>query len=99
MTDDLDLNDGAQSEPQLGMDFVSEVWHRRKRLFIWVASGVLLAAVIIASSLPDLYRASAKVIVDRQEVSEAFVEPSVTADLETRTRALLSHVDRQGGML
>ena len=88
MTDDLDLNDGAQSEPQLGMDFVSEVWHRRKRLFIWVLSGVLLAAVIVARSLPDLYRASAKVIVDRQEVSEAFVEPSVTADLETRIQTI-----------
>jgi len=88
MTDDLDLNDGAPSQPQLGMDFISEVWHRRKRLFIWVVSGVLLAAVIVASSLPDLYRASAKVIVDRQEVSEAFVEPSVTADLETRIQTI-----------
>jgi protein tyrosine kinase modulator len=88
MTDDLDLNDGAQSQPQLGMDFISEIWHRRKRLFIWVVSGVLLAAVIVASSLPDLYRASAKVIVDRQEVSEAFVEPSVTADLETRIQTI-----------
>jgi protein tyrosine kinase modulator len=46
------------------------------------------AAVIVASSLPDLYRASAKVIVDRQEVSEAFVEPSVTADLETRIQTI-----------
>jgi polysaccharide chain length determinant protein (PEP-CTERM system associated) len=88
MTEDLDLNDDAQSQPQLGIDFISEVWHRRKRLFIWVVSGVLLAAVIVASSLPDLYRASAKVIVDRQEVSEAFVEPSVTADLETRIQTI-----------
>src|SRR4029450_4524824 len=57
-------------------------------MLIWVVSGVLLAAVIVASSLPDLYRASAKVIVDRQEVSEAFVEPSVTADLETRIQTI-----------
>jgi protein tyrosine kinase modulator len=88
MTDDLDLNDGTQPQPHLGMDFVSEVWHRRKRLFVWVLSGVLLAALIIASSLPDLYRASAKVIVDRQEVSEAFVQSSVTADLETRIQTI-----------
>jgi len=44
--------------------------------------------VIVATSLPDLYRASAKVIVDRQEVSTAFVEPSVTADLETRIQTI-----------
>src|SRR4029450_2637223 len=57
-------------------------------MLIWVLSGVLLAAVIVARSLPDLYRASAKVIVDRQEVSEAFVEPSVTADMETRIQTI-----------
>ena len=88
MTDDLDISEDTHPQPQLGMDFVSEVWHRRKRLFVWVLSAVLLAAAIIASSLPDLYRASAKVIVDRQEVSEAFVEPSVTADLETRIQTI-----------
>jgi polysaccharide biosynthesis transport protein len=86
MTDDLDISDG--SEPGLGMDFVSEVWHRRKRLIAWVVSAVLVAAIIIAASLPDLYRASAKVIVDRQEVSQAFVEPSVTSDLETQIQTI-----------
>jgi len=86
MTEDLDLNDSTQ--PQVGFDFISEVWYRRKRLFFWVLTAVLVAAVIVASSLPDLYRARAKVIVDRQEVSEAFVEPSVSADLETRIQTI-----------
>jgi polysaccharide chain length determinant protein (PEP-CTERM system associated) len=88
MTDDLELTDSTQPQSQLGLDFVSEVWHRRRRLFVWVFSAVLVAALIVAGSLPDLYRASAKVIVDRQEVSEAFVEPSVTADLETRIQTI-----------
>lgn len=86
MTEDLDLNDSTPS--QAGFDYISEAWYRRKRLFLWVICAVLVAAVIIATSLPDLYRASAKVIVDRQEVSTAFVEPSVTADLETRIQTI-----------
>jgi polysaccharide chain length determinant protein (PEP-CTERM system associated) len=39
-------------------------------------------------SLPNLYRAAATVIVERQEVSEAFVRPSVTAELETRLQTI-----------
>src|SRR2546428_492780 len=35
-------------------------------------------------SLPDLYRATATVIVERQQVPEAYVKASVTAELETR---------------
>jgi succinoglycan biosynthesis transport protein ExoP len=86
MTEDIDLNDSQP--PQVGFDFLAEVWHRRRRLFFWVLTTVLVASVIVATSLPDLYRASAKVIVDRQEVSTAFVEPSVTADLETRIQTI-----------
>src|SRR5207247_6532033 len=39
-----------------------------------------------------LYKATATVIVDRQEVSEAFVRGSVTAELETRIQTIHQRV-------
>ena len=73
-------------------DSVLEAWHRRKWLAMLVFVAVLGATITAAKSLPDLYRASATVLVDRQEVSEAFVRPSVTAELETRIQTIHQRV-------
>ena len=48
----------------------------------------LAGAISLVLSLPDVYRASATVLVERQQVSEAFVRPSVTAELETRIQTI-----------
>jgi succinoglycan biosynthesis transport protein ExoP len=73
-------------------DSVLEAWHRRKWAAMLVFVAVLAATITAAKSLPDLYRASATVLVDRQEVSEAFVRPSVTAELETRIQTIHQRV-------
>ena len=77
-----------QEDHGIGFDFVLDVWQRRK----WVALVVFIAAfagvVSLALSLPDIYRATTTVIVERQQVSEAFVKPSVTAELETRIQTI-----------
>ena len=69
-------------------DLVLGVWHRRKWLAIPIFVVVAAAAITVTFSLPNLYRASATVLVERQEVSEAFVRPSVTAELETRIQTI-----------
>ena len=81
-----------QEEHGIGFDFVLDVWQRRK----WVALVVFIATFAgvasLAASLPDIYRATTTVIVERQQVSEAFVRPSVTAELETRIQAIHKEV-------
>jgi protein tyrosine kinase modulator len=88
-------------EPSLSPDLILEVWQRRKWIAIAAFCAVSAAVMTAAVSLPDLYRASATVLVERQAVSEAFVQTSVTAELETRiqtihqramSRERLSHV-------
>jgi protein tyrosine kinase modulator len=69
-------------------DLAIEAWRRRKWLALTVFAAICCAAVTVAVSLPNLYRAAATVIVERQEVSEAFVRPSVTAELETRLQTI-----------
>jgi succinoglycan biosynthesis transport protein ExoP len=63
---------------------------------IWWAllafTAVLGGSTTLALSLPDLYRSTATVIVEREQVSEAFVRPSVTGELETRIQMIREQV-------
>jgi polysaccharide biosynthesis transport protein len=65
-----------------------EIWHRRKWLALLVTAAVLGCAVGMALGLPDLYRASAKVLIDHQDVSESYVRPSVTSEIEARIQRI-----------
>jgi succinoglycan biosynthesis transport protein ExoP len=73
-------------------DAALEAWQRRK----WLALATFLIAAAAGASmtvsLPDLYHAKASVLVARQQVSEAFVRPSVTAELETRIHIIHQQV-------
>lgn len=71
---------------------VLDVWRRRKWMGILAFSAVCAGAIAAAVSLPNLYRATATVLVERQEVSETFVRPSVTAELETRIQTIHQQV-------
>jgi len=75
-----------------GLEYLLELWHRRKWVAGLVFAAVFAGAVSTALSLPDLYRASATVFVQKQQVSEAFVTSSVTAELETRIEAIRQQV-------
>jgi polysaccharide biosynthesis transport protein len=69
-----------------------DVWRRRKWIALLVFAAVFGAVGSVARALPDLYRATTSVIVERQQVSEAFVRPSVTAELETRIQTIREQV-------
>src|SRR5580765_3769453 len=78
------------------MDLALEAWRRRKWPALVVFAAVCAAAMTVTMSLPNLYRATTTVIVERQEVSEAFVRPSVTAELETRLQTIREAVMSRG---
>jgi len=63
------------------------LWRRR-----WLAAGVVLwtltVAIGAAVSLPDLYRAAATVIVQRESESRSLSPIEVTADLEARIQTI-----------
>jgi hypothetical protein len=72
----------------LNMDLALQAWRRRS----WVALIVFAASAarprLSRCRCRNLYSAVATVLVERQEVSEAFVRPSVTAELETRLQTI-----------
>jgi polysaccharide chain length determinant protein (PEP-CTERM system associated) len=74
------------------LDRILGVWRRRK----WVAIAVFAAPVAVliglVTSLPNIYRAAATVLVERQQVPESFVRPTVTGEIETRLQTISQEI-------
>src|SRR5688500_4649038 len=83
---------GDLEEPTLTVDVAREVWQRRKWLAVVVFVIAFAGGAALSLSLPPLYRATATVLVERQQISEAFVRPSVTTELETRIQTIHKQV-------
>ena len=65
-----------------------EVWSRRRRLAVVAFALVFAGAVGVARFLPDIYRSTATVLVERHRVAETLVRPSVTSELEMRLQTI-----------
>jgi polysaccharide chain length determinant protein (PEP-CTERM system associated) len=73
-----------QARPSLSLSTAQSLWRRRKWLAITVFAAACTATLGVVAFLPNLYGSTATVLVERQQVPEGFVRPSVTGDLETR---------------
>ncbi len=68
-----------------------DIFHRRKLLAVAVFSAVFASVVSFARYLPDLYRGTAVVLVERP-VPEAFVRSTVTGELESRLHVIKQEI-------
>jgi polysaccharide biosynthesis transport protein len=74
------------------LDMLQAVWGRRKWLAILVFAVPIAAGVPLITFLPNIYRSTATVIVDTQQVPEAFVRPTVTGAVELRLNTISQEV-------
>jgi succinoglycan biosynthesis transport protein ExoP len=79
-----------------GLSSVFATWRRRKWLAIIVFIAPVVAGTSLISFLPNVYRSTATVLVDRQQVPEAFVRSTVTSALETRLHTISQEVLSRG---
>jgi polysaccharide chain length determinant protein (PEP-CTERM system associated) len=75
-----------------GLDVLLAVWSRRRWLAILAFAAPLSAAVSLITFLPNMYRSTATVLVDRQQIPEAFVRATVTSALETRLHTISQEI-------
>jgi len=93
MNDAIRGGDDAEAAPRgAGLDRLRAVWSRRKWLGIIVSLLPLAVAVTAIMALPDLYQSTALVLVERQQVPEAFVRPTVTSELEVRLHTISQEI-------
>jgi polysaccharide chain length determinant protein (PEP-CTERM system associated) len=88
---------GRPSSPS-GPDSWLGVWRRRRGGAMLTFVAVVAAGFTMALALPDLYRATATVLIEREQVSEEFVRPSVTAELETRIQTVHRQVTSRAAL-
>jgi succinoglycan biosynthesis transport protein ExoP len=93
MSDTLRSLDDAEGTPRGGgLDRVWALWNRRKWLGIIVFVLPLTAATAVIMGLPDLYQSTALVMIERQQVPEAFVRSTVTSQLEIRLHTISQEI-------
>lgn len=68
-----------------------DILRRRRILAVAVFTTVLAAAVSFARYLPDLYKATAMVLVERS-VSESFIRTAVSGELESRLHVIKQEI-------
>ena len=84
-----ELEDQPRSDPR---ERLRNTWRRRKWLGLIVFVLPFVATVTALFALPDVYRSTATVLIDRQQVPEAFVRPTVTSELETRLNTISQEI-------
>jgi succinoglycan biosynthesis transport protein ExoP len=80
------------TQKKAGLDVVLAVWSRRKWLAILTCVAPMAAVISLIAFLPSIYRSTATVLVDRQQVPEAFVRSTVTSALETRLHTISQEI-------
>ena len=83
---------GDEPKEGAGLEGVLDIWRRRKWLAILVFAGPCAALLSLSVFLPNSYRSIATVLVDRQQVPEAFVRPTVTSALEIRLHTISQEI-------
>src|SRR5438445_8578012 len=78
----------AETARNVSLDGLLAVWSRRKWLAMLAFVAPMAAAVSLLTFLPNIYRSTATVLVDRQQVPEKFVHSTVTSALETRLHTI-----------
>jgi polysaccharide chain length determinant protein (PEP-CTERM system associated) len=74
------------------VELAQEVWSRRKWLALAMVAVPLAATLSLVTFLPNIYRSTVTVLVDRQQVPEAFVRSTVTSEVETRLQTMSQEI-------
>ena len=74
------------------METIKSAWGRRKWLAIVVFAAPFVTAASLIMFMPSVYRSMATILVDRQQVPESMVRPTVTSALETRLQTISQEI-------
>ena len=87
------MHDDTEGAPKgAGIDRIRAVWNRRKWLAIIVFVIPLTGVVSLVMALPNVYRSTASVLVERQQLPEDLVRATVNSQVEIRLRTLSAEI-------
>src|SRR5438552_5597504 len=74
------------------LDRIVGLWRRRKWIALLAFAAPASMVLGLVTSLPNIYRSTATVLIERQQVPEAFVRPTVTGEVETRLQTISQEI-------
>jgi polysaccharide chain length determinant protein (PEP-CTERM system associated) len=74
------------------LDWLRAVWSRRRWLASLAFAVPVTVGLTVVTFMPSIYRATVTVLVDRQQVPETLVTPTVTSALETRLQTISQEI-------
>lgn len=74
--------------PESVLDVALAAWARRRLVAVAVFLTVLAGGLSVAVSLPSVYRSTATVLIERQDVRDALVRPGLPTELEARLHTI-----------
>ena len=80
------------SQQSGGMDVALDIWRRRKWLAVVIFVLVFAGVASVTVFLPDVYESTATILVERQQVPEAFVQATVTSSIDIRLQTITQQV-------
>ncbi len=87
------LADDTDEAPKgAGIDRIRAAWSRHKWLATLVFLFPLAGAISLVMALPDVYRSTATVLVERQQVPEDLVKTTVSSEVETRLKTISAEI-------
>jgi uncharacterized protein involved in exopolysaccharide biosynthesis len=87
------MHDETEAGPKgPGIDRIRAVWNRRKWLAVVVFLIPLTGVVSLVMALPNVYRSTASVLVERQQLPEDLVRATVNSEVEIRLRTLSAEI-------
>jgi polysaccharide chain length determinant protein (PEP-CTERM system associated) len=81
-----------QEEEGMSLGDFWAIFQRRKKSLIFTALSVILLAVVVTLALPPVYRSSAIVLVEAQEIPADFVMTTVTSYVEQRVQGITQRI-------
>ena len=75
-----------------GIDRALEMWSRRKWLALPVFVAPLVAVISAVLFLPSIYRSTATVLIEGQQLPAEFVRSTVTSAVDTRLQAITQEI-------
>jgi protein tyrosine kinase modulator len=79
-----------------GLTQILAIWSRRKWLAIVVFATLFAPVVSVVRVLPDVYPATATVLVERHQVPETFVRSLVIGEVDTRLQTISQEILSRG---
>ncbi len=86
------------SSGRSSMVSLAQVWSRRKWLAIFLFALAFGATLSLFLALPDLYKSTATVLVEQQQVPEVFIKSSVGGEQEARLHMLREKLISRAGL-